>query len=73
MSKTAFPAPAGHHTLYGRRFAILARFSGVGYVDRANAYMTQHSNAGLLADIDGEAILADMSDKGEPVRRPVES
>jgi hypothetical protein len=61
--------PADHHIAFGRSFSVLARFSGQDYVERANAFMEATPGSGLLAEVDGQAIIASKADKGVPVVR----
>ena len=54
---------ATEYTVMGRVFRVLAEFSAPA---AANAYMSEHPNAGVLAVDGARIILADVNDKGEP-------
>lgn len=53
-------------TVFGRRFEVLASFPA-DKVQEANDFMIQHPGTGLLAEVDGVAYIAALSDKGQPV------
>ena len=57
------------HRMYGRTFKVLARFRGEHYVKQANSFMAAHPGSSLLADIDGQAIIASSEDSGTQVQR----
>lgn len=57
------PDTNAKHTVMGRVFSVLAEFSDP---DAANAYMSEHSDARVLAVDGARIILADVNDKGEP-------
>lgn len=47
----------------GRQFKVMAEYEADDN-DRANAYMTQYTDTGVLLVRDGIVVLADMEDKG---------
>lgn len=57
------------YTLYGRSFAVVAKFEGEDYMDQANAYMDLYPDTGLLAENGRVAFIAKLTDKGRPVGR----
>lgn len=52
--------------VYDRLFTVVAKFTGLNYVDEANAYMTEHRDTGLIVERDGTAYIARLKDKGTP-------
>lgn len=64
-------APAGDaHQMYGRSFKVLARFAGDHHVNLANSFMAAHPGSSLLAEVDGQAIIASSEDSGTPIKAP---